>query len=105
MFWQVASFPKCEYHGFLSHCAEDRDELVRPVKDVPAGQGFRLFIDVEDYYYGRESRAALRDGILDSRHVIFFVTDAMLDSPRGWCVMELAFAELIDANLTHPGGS
>lgn len=104
MFWQVASYPKCEFHVFLSHCQEDRDRLVRPVHESRLAKGFKPFLDIEDYYYGRESRAALRDGILDSRHVIFFVTDAMLNSARGWCVMELAFAELLDANLTHRGG-
>lgn len=66
--------------------------------------GVKPFIDIEAYYYGRDSRTALRDGVLNSRHMIFFVTDAMLESSRGWCVLELAFAELLDANLTCPGG-
>ncbi len=67
-------------------------------------KGIKPFIDIEAYYYGRDSRTALRDGVLNSRHMIFFVTDAMLESSRGWCVLELAFAELLDANLTHRGG-
>lgn len=104
MFWQVASYPKCDYHVFLSHCQEDRDGLVEPVHKSLIAKGLKPFLDIEDYYYGRESRVALRDGILDSRHVIFFITDAMLNSARGWCVMELAFAELLDANLIHRGG-
>jgi hypothetical protein len=62
------------------------------------------WIDRHDYPYGRGSRAALRDSILTCRHTIFFVTSAMLTQARGWCVQELAWAELLQDNLTHPGG-
>lgn len=98
------SFPKCKNHIFLSHCQEDRDSLVRPVYEALAKEGVVSFIDVADYYYGRDSRSALKDGILDSRHVIFFITDAMLNNARGWCVFELAFSELLDSNFHFRGG-
>ena len=104
MFWQVTSFPRCRYHAFLSHCAEDRDGLVRPVHDRLLVGGVVPYLDQEDYYYGRDSRSALRDGVLRSRHVVFFVTDAMLSTARGWCVFELAFAELVELNFVTPGG-
>ena len=42
--------------------------------------------------------------MLSARHVVFFVTDAMLQSARGWCVLELAYAEILDANLQGRGG-
>ena len=104
MLWQLASFPTCRYHVFLSHCQEDRDCLVGPVHERLAGAKIKSFLDIEDYYYGRDSRTALRDGILNSRHSVFFVTDAMLNSARGWCVIELAFAELLETNLHYRGG-
>lgn len=104
MLWQVASFPKCEHHVFLSHCAEDRDALVSPVYDRLVATGVTPWLDREDYYYGRDSRAALRDGILRSRHVVFFVTRAMLTVPRGWCVLELALAELLELSFRVRGG-
>ena len=99
MFWQITSFPKCEHHAFLSHCAEDRAVLVRPVYDRLLAAGVVPWLDQEHYYYGRDSRAALRDGILRSRHVVFFITDAMLDTPRGWCVFELAMTEVAELNF------
>lgn len=105
MFWQIASFPKCSHHVFLSHCQEDRATLVAPVYDALVGAGVKPWLDREDYYYGRSSREALRDAVLDSRHMVFFVTDAMLSSARDWCLLELAYAEILDANLTHRGGS
>lgn len=104
MFWQIASFPKCEHHVFLSHCAEDRDGLVSPVYDRLVSAGITPWLDREDYYYGRDSRAALRDGLLRSRQVVFFVTDAMLAVARGWCVLELALTELLELSFRAPGG-
>ena len=104
MFWQLASFPKCEHHLFLSHCAEDRSDLVWPVFERLQAAGVRPWLDREDYQYGRPSRSALRDALGVSRHVAFFVTDHMLDSARGWCVLELGYTEIIQANLIGPGG-
>ncbi len=105
MFWQISFFPRCEYHVFLSHCALDRDWLVHPVYEELRRQGVIPWLDQEDYYYGRDSRSALRDGLLNSRHVIFFVTLAMMDYRRGWCSMELAYADLLQANLIYAGGN
>ena len=104
MFWQLASFPKCEHHLFLSHCKEDRDELVWPVYDRLQAAGVRAWLDREDYQYGRDSRSALRDALGVSRHVAFFVTEHMLATARGWCVLELGYSEIIQANLAGPGG-
>lgn len=104
MFWQITTFPLCQHHVFLSHCAGDREWLVRPVADRLKQQQIIPWLDQEDYYYGRNSRTALRDGLLRSRHVVFFVTLAMMDYRRGWCPMELAYADLIQANLLQAGG-
>ncbi len=105
MLWQIRTFPKCRHHVFLSHCKEDHDGLVRPVYDALAATKVVPWIDVEDYNYGRSSREALQDAVLASRHVVFFVTDAMLQSARGWCVLELAYAEILGMNLRGRGGS
>lgn len=104
MFWQISSFPSCGYHVFLSHCAADRDDLVHRVYDELEARGVVPWLDREDYYYGRDSRTALRDGLLKSRHTVFFITLAMMDYRRGWCSMELAYADLIQANLLYRGG-
>lgn len=104
MFWQITGFPPCSHHAFLSHSQEDRESLVLPVQKSLKDFGFVTWLDQDDYSYGRSSRAALRDGILCSRHVVFFVTDAMLASPRGWCVIELALAELLESNMQISGG-
>jgi hypothetical protein len=104
MFWQITSFPRCEYHVFLSHCALDRQDMVHPVHDELKRRGIIPWLDRDDYYYGRDSRTALRDGLLRSRHVVFFVTLGMMDYRRGWCPMELAYSDLLQANLIHAGG-
>lgn len=104
MFWQITSFPRCEYHTFLSHCAIDRPTLVHPVYDELKRRNIIPWLDREDYYYGRDSRAALRDGLLRCRHVVFFITLNMMDYSRGWCQMELAYSDLLQTNLAIPGG-
>lgn len=104
MLWQLTGFPRCAHHIFLSHCAEDRDTIVSPVHQRLLVNGVLPWLDQEDYYYGRDSRTALRDGILASRHVVFFITDAVLSTARGWCVFELAFAELLELTLQVSGG-
>lgn len=105
MFWTVSSFPPCTHHIFLSHCREDHERLVVPVREGLRERNIVSWLDREDYFYGRDSRAALRDGILRSRHTVFFITEAMLASSRGWCVLELAFAELLQSGLVRPGGA
>jgi len=104
VFWKVDSYPVCTRHVFLSHCREDYDDLVRPVYDALKSEGVVGWLDREDYTYGRDSRTALRDGVLRSRHVVFFITPAMISTGRGWCVFELAYAEILQANLLHAGG-
>ena len=104
MLWQIRSFPRCAYHVFLSHSAEDRLDHVKPVLEAIQARGIIPWFDQNDYTYGRPSRAALRDGILKSRHTVFFITDALLASPRGWCAMELTLAEIVQTNLQTRGG-
>lgn len=104
MFWQITSYPRCQYHVFLSHCADDRHDLVFPVYDELKRRNIIPWLDREDYYYGRDSRTALRDGLLRSRHAVFFVTLGMMAYTRGWCSMELAYSDLLQANFVHAGG-
>ena len=104
MLWQIASFPRCEHHVFLSHCAGDRGWLVHAVHEELKRREIIPWLDRDHYYYGRDSRTALRDGLLRSRHTVFFITLEMMNYSRGWCPMELAYSDLLQANLTLPGG-
>ncbi len=104
MFWTVRNFPTCTHHVFLSHSNEDRDSLVIPAYRALVERGVVPWLDRHDYPYGRGSRAALRDSIPACRHVVFFVTPAMLDQARGWRVQELAWTELLQDNLVRSGG-
>ena len=98
--WQVSYFPPCRHHAFLSHSREDHDDLVRPVYNALVGQRVASWIDRHHYPSGVDSRTALKTSLLESRHVVFFVTEAMIASGRGWCVLELAYSELLQQNLT-----
>ena len=104
MLWQIQYFPICTHHVFLSHCQEDRDWLALPLRETLRSEGIIPWLDLHDYPYGRTSFEALRDGVLKSRHTAFLVTSAMLDQPRGWTFVELAWADLLQENLREAGG-
>ena len=103
MLWKVEPFPRSVFHVFLSHSGEDKDALVRPVYNELRNRKYECFIDVEDFYHGRGSLDGLRAAILDSRHVVIFITDNMLQSPRGWCPIEMAYAELLELSFHTVG--
>ena len=90
MLWTIRHFPPCSHHVFLSHSREDRADLVDPIYLQLREQRIVPWLDRHDYAYGRDSRIALQDGILRSRHVVFLITLNLLNSPRGWCALELA---------------
>jgi len=104
MLWQLRFFPACTHHVFLSHCREDREWLVFPLFESLQQQQIIPWLDRHDYPYGRNSFGALREGILKSRHTVFLVTSAMLAQPRGWGIIELAWADLLQENLRETGG-
>ncbi len=105
MFWQITSYPRCTHHIFLSHCAVDRNWLVHPVFNELEKRGIIPWLDRDDYPYGHDSRTALRDGLLRSRHIVYFITLGMMDYRRGWCPMELAYSDVVQRNLAAPGGT
>ena len=105
MFWTISSFPDCQWHIFLSHCREDRAPLVHPLDERLRVAGVLSWLDRDDYAYGRDSRTALRDGILRCRHTVMLITKTTLTQSRGWAVQELCWAELLQANLVIPGGT
>src|SRR6266852_341518 len=104
MQWLLRSFPFCTHHVFLSHCREDRDWLVFPLYEALRHEGVIPWLDEHDYPYGRTSFEALRDGVLRCRHIVFLVTLGMLAQPRGWGIVELAWADLLQENLREAGG-
>ena len=104
MFWQIQSFPACTHYVFLSHCGEDREWLVLPLYERLQSLGIVPWLDRHDYPFGRTSLEALRDGVLKSGRIIL-VTKAMLEQSRGWSVVELAWAELLQDNLREAGAA
>jgi len=100
MLWRVESFPPCKYHVFLSHCQEDKEQLVLPLHGALCERGVVPWLDEHDYPYGYPSFKALGDSILESRHTVLLVTPAMLAQPRGWSIVELAWVHLLQADLS-----
>lgn len=97
--WKVHRLPRCTHHVFLSHCAEDRERLVQPVFDLLENRKYAPWFDKHHYPAGQGAFEALREGIIHSRHVVFFVTAKFLAQGRGWNSVECAYSNLIQENL------
>ncbi|HUQ69486.1 MAG TPA: toll/interleukin-1 receptor domain-containing protein [Planctomycetaceae bacterium] len=97
--WEISHWPIPAFHAFLSHCAEDREALVMPVYQLLVKDGCIPWIDMHDYPVGKDPFDALRDSLLRSRHVIYFITRNYLRQGRGWCATERAYAEVIQQHF------
>jgi TIR domain len=101
--WRVRSLPRCTHHVFLSHCAEDRARLVQPVFEELQNANYSPWFDQHHYPAGQDAYEALREGILQCRHVVHFVTAKFLAQGRGWNSVENAYANLLQTNLHERG--
>lgn len=100
--WTIERWPRCLFHVFLSHCAENRADLVEPVFRRLAKKEVSPWIDKHHYPSGRGSHEALRESLLRCRHVVYFVTPELLrqGEARGWCVLERGYGSVIQQTLT-----
>lgn len=97
--WTISNWPPCEFHVFLSHCAEDRERLVIPVYRELERLNLVPWIDRHHYPAGHDPFDALREQIGACRHVVYFVTPAMLRQGRGWAAVERGIATIIQKRL------
>lgn len=99
--WRISYWPPCIAYVFLSHCAEDRDTLVKPVYQELRRRGIAPWLDHYHYPMGRESIETLHEELLKARHVAYFITPAILRQGRGWTSSERAFAATIQQQLRY----
>lgn len=97
--WMIDHWPVCGFHAFLSHVKEDRDSLVLPVLEKLQANRVISWIDQHHYPAGLDSHEALRDSILQCRHIIYFITPSMLKQGRGWTAIESAYSDVVQRQL------
>ena len=96
--WRISQWPECEFHVFLSHSAEDRDDLIFPIKRALEAGGVVAWLDCHHYPIAAGSHEALREALLRCRHLVYFVTSETLRQARGWIHAERTYGELIQAH-------
>jgi|GEM_PF-3157154 len=101
--WKIEHWPRCGFHVFLSHCAEDREALILPVREELEKKGILTWVDRHNYPLGRDPYELLQDEILRCRHVVYFITRASLRQGRGWSAVEKAYAAVIQRELHFRG--
>ena len=103
MQWTVASFPKCGFHVFLSHSAEDRPWLIEPLYDRLAKSGVIPWFDRHHYPLAVDPYEALRREILLCRFTAYLITEATLSHARGWQVIEKAYGGILQDCFAYFG--
>ena len=103
--WLIEHWPRCGFHAFLSHVAGDRDSLVVPVLQGLERGGLASWLDAHHYPTGRDSHEALRESMLCCRHIVYFITPALLKQGRGWTAIESAYADLVHRQLALPSSA
>lgn len=103
--WTIEHWPVCGSHAFLSHVAEDRESLVLPVLEKLQSHKVICWLDQLHYPTGRDSHEALRDSLLRCRHLVYFITPALLKQGRGWTAIESAYGDLVQRQLTLPSST
>lgn len=101
--WSIRHWPRVAYHAFLSHAAEDRRRLVFPVCRALQYEGVLPWLDRHHYPAGGTAVTTLFEQVLRCRHVVFFITPALLRQGRGWPAVERTISEVIQQQLTWRG--
>ena len=97
--WKIEHWPELTHDAFLSHCREDKDDLVFPVFQQLALANVFPWFDWQDYPVGMKSLEALRQELVKCRHVIYFITPNLLKQGRGWCAVERSCSDLIQRHF------
>lgn len=75
--------------------------MVLPVHEALQQNNILTWIDERNYPPGRDPYEVLREELLHCRHVIYFVTPALLRQGRGWTGIELGNTALIQQRLWY----
>jgi len=99
--WSISYWPVCATDAFLSHCAEDRETLIKPVYDELLRRKVIPWADWHNYPISRPALEVLREELLRCRHVVYFITPAALRQGRGWMAAERGYTENIQRQFTY----
>jgi hypothetical protein len=104
--WFVRRDPAfVRYSFFISHVGEDSKDVKQLKAEIEAysSRGGRpplsSFLDVQNWPGGNENSEVIRDYLLQSGHVVAWISPDYLKNDRGWIWMELAYAELIELSI------
>jgi len=104
--WYVRrNAPPFRYALFIAHVAEDAGAVAQLKAEIDAysGRGGRAplscFLDVHNWPIGNVNTAAIRENLLQSAHLVAWISPIYLATQRGWVWVELAYAELIELSM------
>jgi len=79
--------PRREWDVFVSHAAEDKDEVVRPLALALQDRGLRVWYDEFELHIGSSLRRKIDEGVSQSRFGVIVLSRAFFD--KNWPQYEL----------------
>jgi len=77
-----------EFDAFLCHASEDKEAIVRPFAKAMKDVDLKPWIDEGQIKWGDNLVSKIQDGLLRSRYVVVFLSEAFLDK-KEWTEAEL----------------
>jgi hypothetical protein len=105
--WQVSLHPSPQFAFFISHVAEDTEDVKQLKAAITAesgrgGQpGLACFLDCENWETGNENGWVIRDYLRKSEFMLAWITPAYLRNKRGWVWFELSYAEILEFGFNN----
>ena len=106
----VPSRPAHQYDFFISHVAEDTEDVKRLKSEIikrtrrRPGPELNCFLDSENWEIGTDAYL-YRHYLLKSRFMIAWITPSYLKNKRGWVWFELRDAEILEERYNAEHGS
>lgn len=84
---EMGGAPVGEYHAFISHASEDKDEIARPLAEALIAGGFKIWFDEMELKVGDSLRRSIDRGLAHSRFGVVVFSPAFF--AKNWPQYEL----------------
>lgn len=84
---EMGGTPVGEYHAFISHASEDKDEIARPLAEALIAGGFKIWFDEMELQIGDSLRRSIDRGLARSRFGVVVFSPAFF--AKNWPQYEL----------------
>jgi hypothetical protein len=81
-----------DFHFFINHASDDKDEVAIPLHDCLVGKGFKVWIDIYQLTIGDSLRREIDKALKASEYAIAILSDAFFNKPWAQAEIDAIFA-------------